>query len=410
MRVRPTDPILALILLAGLAPAPAPAADPGRLNDSRRGEGQISRGNETEKLDEATVELRDSGYAEIVVHSFRGNYRLIGTWRPSSGKQVALDITEAYGERGANANGWIQISGSTFERIEIDGRNGVGGKLAVGFRATGPARPPQPEWSGLDSTRSGAGEFQYDRSREPLDRLTVEMRRDGTGEIRFGVRGSVRLTGRWSDLRNDSVRFEVTGGLDGDATGTGTIRFRRDEVERVDVDGNSRDGRFRLEFRAGATPPRPTPSDGRFTEEYGYDQPGADLRDLRADDLASCQRACAGDSRCRAYTYNTPDRRCYLKSEERPRIRRSDCVTGVRRGGGGGGGGLSQRDGYNLEGGDYTSVYLGSLDECQDACRRERQCRAYTYNTRDRMCYLKDRVGNYSQRRDTVSGEKDRDY
>ncbi len=189
----------------------------------------------------------------------------------------------------------------------------------------------------------------------------------------------------------------MTGGLDGSTSGAGTIRFRGDEVEQVDIDGNGRDGRFRLEFRAGdrPTPPGGDGSNGSFTEEYGYDQPGADLRDLRVDELRSCQDACARDSRCRAYTFNTRDRRCYLKSEERPMIRRTDCVTGVRRGGGGGGGGLTQRDGYNLEGGDYTSVYQRSAGGVPGRLPpRSRLPRLHLQSAR-RMCYLKDRVGNY---------------
>ena len=407
---------LTLILLAGLVPAPAPAADPGRLSDVRRGDGQIVRGPDTEKLDEATVELRDSGYAEISVHSFRGLYRFIGTWRPSSGKQVAIDINEAYGEKGANAAGWIQISGNTFERIEIDGRNAVGGKLAVSFNATGPGRPVQPAWSGLNSTRDGSGTWEYGRARDTVLQVTVDMRQDGSGEIRFRGNRGVRLTGRWSDVRPDSVRFEVTDGPDGSASGTGTIRFQRDRVERVDVDGNGRDGRFSLAFRAGERPTYPGGGGGSggFTEEYGYDQPGADLRNLRADDLRSCQDACAADSRCRAYTFNTPDRRCYLKGEERPMIRRNDCVTGVRRGGGGGSGGsssgMTRRDGQNLEGGDYATRNERSVEACMDACRQDQRCQAYTFNLRDGKCYLKDRVGNYSSRQDTVSGEKSRTY
>jgi hypothetical protein len=67
---------------------------------------------------------------------------------------------------------------------------------------------------------------------------------------------------------------------------------------------------------------------------------------------------------------------------------------------------LSERSGYNLEGDDYSKIYLNTLGECQEACAREDLCRAYTYNTRQRMCYLKDEVGRYSPREDTVSGQK----
>jgi hypothetical protein len=67
---------------------------------------------------------------------------------------------------------------------------------------------------------------------------------------------------------------------------------------------------------------------------------------------------------------------------------------------------LSEEVGYNLEGGDYTTAYFESLRECQAACRRDQRCLAYTYNTRTRTCYLKDRVGRLERRPDTVSGIK----
>ncbi len=180
---------LALLLLAGLVPAPAPAADPGRLHDSRRGEGQIVRGHETEKLDEATVELRESGYAEIAVHSFRGIYRFVGTWRPSSGKQVALDITEAYGERAPTPP-----AGSRSMAPPSSGSRSTAATASAASSRSA-STPPAPAarrsrtGPGSNSTRDGAGDWQYGRSRDTLDRVTVELRRDGTGEIRFRVAG-----------------------------------------------------------------------------------------------------------------------------------------------------------------------------------------------------------------------------
>jgi hypothetical protein len=68
--------------------------------------------------------------------------------------------------------------------------------------------------------------------------------------------------------------------------------------------------------------------------------------------------------------------------------------------------GVSERRGFNIDGGDYTKVRLGTLAECQTTCTGADQCRAYSYNVKDRMCYLKDVVGRYSPRSDVVSGEK----
>jgi hypothetical protein len=59
-----------------------------------------------------------------------------------------------------------------------------------------------------------------------------------------------------------------------------------------------------------------------------------------------------------------------------------------------------------MEGGDYPRVRLDTLAACQETCGGEPQCRAYSFNTRDRMCYLKDVIGRYSPRADVVSGEK----
>jgi hypothetical protein len=43
---------------------------------------------------------------------------------------------------------------------------------------------------------------------------------------------------------------------------------------------------------------------------------GGDLRTLKQIDLAACQRACLEDDACRAFTYNTSARWCFLKSAE----------------------------------------------------------------------------------------------
>ncbi len=399
--------ILATLIGAGLADGAA-AAPLDSFAGRRAGTGTLEGAPGTAQLSEAEVRLRPGGAAEILVFDRRGSFRFTGSWRKDPGDYVKLEIVEAMGNP-ASASGWVLVRDGRFERIELDGRSQGGRKLALSFEASGRDLPYEPDWTGLDATESGWGELELTRARREVERARVVLSPDGRAEITVWAPGELRLSGSWSDRRADSVRIEirqVSGATS--AQGSGEVRWRRDGLESVELSGTLDRDPLRLGFRAGATPPRP-PASGSFTIEYGHDQPGADYRDLSTPDIEACQDACARDERCRAYTFNTRDRRCYLKSEERPLVRRSDTVTGVKRSGSGSGG-LTERPGYNLEGGDYSRVYLDKLDQCQEACRRDRQCLAYTYNTRDRMCYLKDRVGTYSRRSDTVSGEKESGY
>ena len=71
--------------------------------------------------------------------------------------------------------------------------------------------------------------------------------------------------------------------------------------------------------------------------EAGTNRPGQDYRnfDLPAADPGLCQNACAGDSRCRAWTYvkpNTvqgPHPRCWLKDKVPAAVPNDCCVSGV---------------------------------------------------------------------------------
>jgi hypothetical protein len=70
--------------------------------------------------------------------------------------------------------------------------------------------------------------------------------------------------------------------------------------------------------------------------EYDVNRPGQDYRnfDLLAADPALCQRACTGDSQCRAFTYVKPgvqgrSARCWLKTGVPDPIANNCCVSGV---------------------------------------------------------------------------------
>src|SRR5713101_1321618 len=47
---------------------------------------------------------------------------------------------------------------------------------------------------------------------------------------------------------------------------------------------------------------------------------------------------------------------------------------------------------YVPEGRDYRRVSIASLEQCQAACERDAQCKAFAFRTRNRSCYLYSRV------------------
>ncbi len=152
-------------------------------------------------------------------------------------------------------------------------------------------------------------------------------------------------------------------------------------------------------------------SDFGLTEERGYDRRGNDYTSFRARSLADCKGACRKDRRCRAYTYDTRNDACYLKDRVNSSQRNDAMVTGTKRDDSSDGDfGLTEEQGYDRRGNDYTSFRARSLSDCVGACRKDARCRAYTYDTRNDACYLKDRVNSAQSDDAMVTGYKREGY
>ena len=72
-----------------------------------------------------------------------------------------------------------------------------------------------------------------------------------------------------------------------------------------------------------------------------------------------------------------------------------DHVSGVKESTGGGTGGqtgsFEVREGFDQLGGDFARVAAADAGLCQARCAANPRCRAFTYDRRDGLCYLKDR-------------------
>lgn len=152
--------------------------------------------------------------------------------------------------------------------------------------------------------------------------------------------------------------------------------------------------------------PDPTPSTGMvsgvpskiesWTNRGGSDYAAFWLEAPRAE---LCAAACARDTACQAYTYQTQNGSgaCFLKNAVPAQSTCFSCSSGVMR----------RRDevGYNRPGHDYAASWQPSPAACAQVCATEENCDAYTHtSTGSGACYLKQAVPSAQGAAGMVSG------
>lgn len=114
------------------------------------------------------------------------------------------------------------------------------------------------------------------------------------------------------------------------------------------------------------------------TRQAGIDRPGLDYAgtDIAADP-GICERNCAQDGNCRAWSYvapgvQAPSARCYLKSALADWTANSATVSGEAQ---------PIQVGIDRIGGEYTSFQVpeARAEICLAACARDTNCRAFAY-------------------------------
>lgn len=270
--------------------------------------------------------------------------------------------------------------------------------------------------TGTYEIRGGGGTWELAEARVVLD---------DQGRASIAVSGrkiQLEMSGRivgWNGREHVDIELDT---FDGKATtAKGWIALdRRGGFDRIEFDGQT-PARLGVSFRskgANLEPPPPaarpaTPPQG-MTEEPNVNRRGADYRHFTSETLGRCQETCKADTRCRAYSYNLDTRTCYLKAQVPGPTSDREVVSGVKEGWSGGPGGddaggdirLTEERGLDRPGSDYSDFRVQNLLECQDSCLRDDRCRAYTYDTVDRVCWLKDRANSQQRNRDMVTGYK----
>jgi CHAT domain-containing protein len=137
------------------------------------------------------------------------------------------------------------------------------------------------------------------------------------------------------------------------------------------------------------------------------DLPGGDYRDGLSDpslkniDLGTCQASCVAEQNCKAFTYNTSARVCFLKRSVPARVAFQGAISGTRREASVAMSlaavslAFERLDNQDLPQNDYRSglgdASLKGIDfgVCESQCAADAACQAYTYNSAARVCFLK---------------------
>ena len=116
------------------------------------------------------------------------------------------------------------------------------------------------------------------------------------------------------------------------------------------------------------------------------DAPGFDYHQEDPPSLSYCQNRCSEDAKCRAFTYNTAKKVCFLKHKANLRLKfNANAITGKKSDAKN----FIIKNGRDAPGNDYERLDPPTLTSCQNLCGAALECKAFTYNTEKKVCFLK---------------------
>lgn len=109
------------------------------------------------------------------------------------------------------------------------------------------------------------------------------------------------------------------------------------------------------------------------TAEMKTDRPGQDYHHFQANHFSICATSCATIEKCRAYTYVSSTKTCWLKDSVPKPTSNNCCISGVK---------LMSAPEFNVDrpGSDIKPGFpVTTSSDCETQCLREPTCRAYTF-------------------------------
>lgn len=161
----------------------------------------------------------------------------------------------------------------------------------------------------------------------------------------------------------------------------------------------------------------PPGNSGSPSRKIGYqsydnlDLEGGDIDTLRNVEIQECRASCGQNSRCQVYSFDKWNRICFLKSNAgvlklnprsityiRDDIPPPSKSTGIIT--------IERYRGKAFPGNGYKNTNTKNMEACEEMCRRENACVAYTFQGDDRICHLFNTTGEYFRNTIAESGGK----
>lgn len=236
----------ALIASLGMAQAQL-----NELESTKSGRGTLSFATRasTSQVRQVKVSLRRNGSADIRLN-VNGDV-FTGTWRNDGNRRVRINL-DRLGRDRADGSGTIALDGrGSFTDINLNGK-ADGAAFQFQFDANG--GDSGGDWSqAMRATRNGWGTLRYRTrsSNNQINRMSVDLKRDGGFEIRTLSGDNETFKGRWRADRSNRVTLDIDRIGNDRATGEGYIELnRKDSFNRVNLSGREGGASFNLDFRA----------------------------------------------------------------------------------------------------------------------------------------------------------------
>lgn len=150
--------------------------------------------------------------------------------------------------------------------------------------------------------------------------------------------------------------------------------------------------------------------DRRLVTYPNTDIDGRDYRVLKNTGLAECRTSCQSDGRCRAFTFNTWEKVCFLKASAdvrriEPRgvsgVLATEAVRSAKRPPT-----IQTVRSRRFPGQPYKVLRRGNFDACAGQCMAEPSCLGFNYDKADRSCALIATLDRSVPSRSTDAGMK----